>query len=173
MARPPVTRRPSRWWYLVFSVLVGGAVLHFLSGPSAIPYSEFVRLAEANQLTGVVVIGETSIRGTITKENGSEYDFETLRPPEADVVPLLQGKVDYTGAGDEGLSNYLLLLAIPVLLVIFFLVLVLRSRGGTPVSAIPFGRHKAKVVAERDTMVSFEDVAGIDEAVEEVREVVE
>ena len=173
MERPSVARKPSRWWYLVFSLIVGGVVLHFLSGPSRIPYSEFVRLAEANQLTGVVVIGEQSVRGTLTREDGSKHDFETLRPPKADVVPLLQGKVDYTGAGNEGLSIYLLLLAIPVLLVIFLLLFVLRSRGGTPVSALPFGRHKAKVVAERDTMVSFGDVAGIDEAVEEVREIVE
>ena len=104
MERPSVARKPSRWWYLVFSLIVGGVVLHFLSGPSRIPYSEFVRLAEANQLTGVVVIGEQSVRGTLTKEDGSKHDFETLRPPKADVVPLLQGKVDYTGAGNEGLS---------------------------------------------------------------------
>ncbi len=167
-------KRPSRWWYLVFGLVVASALAYVLrDGPKHIPFSEFVGLAERNELTGTLVIGEHRVRGRAVSENG-DWNFETFAPPGVDVVALVQGKTPYTGAGLEGSANWLPLLLAGALLVLVIVVLVAaRTRGNAAVSAMPFSKHGAKVLTERDTMVTFSDVAGVDEAVEEVREIVD
>jgi cell division protease FtsH len=81
--------------------------------------------------------------------------------------------VDYTGAGGNELVQWLPWLLIPLVLVFLFWIIVLRGQGGASFSALHFGRHRARIHAETDTLVTFADVAGVDEAVEEVKEVVE
>jgi len=170
-ARP---RRPTRWWYAVFALVIGGiAVAIWGGGQRRIDYSEFTRLVEAGKIAGVVQVGETRVRGTLL-EGKKEVAFETRPPPETNVAAFLaERRVEYTGAGGTDLSRYLPWLLVPVLLIVLFWLFAIRGQGGANLSALQFGRHRARIHAEKDTQITFADVAGVDEAVEEVREIVE
>ncbi len=167
-------RRPTRWWYAVFVVLIGGiAAVMWSGGERPIDYSEFVRVVEGGKITGVVQVSETRVRGTML-EGGKEVAFGTRPPPQTNVAAFLaERKVEYTGAGGADLSRYLPWLLVPVLLIAVFWLFAMRGQGGANLSALQFGRHRARIHAETDTQVTFADVAGVDEAVEEVREIVE
>ncbi len=167
-------RRPARWWYAVFVLLVGGiAAVIWSGGERRIPYSEFERLVQERKITGVVKVGETRVRGTML-EGKTEVAFETLPPPETKVAALLsEAKVEYTGAGTTDIWRYLPWLVVPLVVLALFWAFAMRGQGGANLSALQFGRHRARIHAEKDTLVTFKDVAGVDEAVEEVREIVE
>ncbi|MGH7162535.1 MAG: ATP-dependent zinc metalloprotease FtsH, partial [Planctomycetota bacterium] len=171
--RPPrPSGRPSRWWYAVFALLLVAFALHRFAGERRdVPFSDFLVLVQEGRISGPVAVGERSVTGMM-REDGKEVAFESLRPPGFDVIPSLQGKVPFSGAPESDLGTLLPVLLVPVaLLAIFWLVV--RGRDGATLSALHFGRHRARIHAEKDTRVTFRDVAGIDEAVEEVREIVE
>ncbi len=170
-ARP---RRPTRWWYAVFVLVIGGiAAAIWGGGQRRIDYSEFTRLVEAGKIAGVVQVGETRVKGTML-EGKKEVAFETRPPPETNVAAFLaEKKVEHTGAGGSDLSRYLPWLLVPVLLIALFWLFAIRGQSGANLSALQFGRHRARIHAEKDTQITFGDVAGVDEAVEEVREIVE
>jgi cell division protease FtsH len=158
-----------------FGLLVAGAVLWRVSarGPDRIAFSEFRRLLEQGRVAGTVQVGESVVRGQ-RAEGGA---FETVPLPGAELQPLLEGRVEYTGLDEAGpLGTWAWLLVIPVGILFalwLFSLLPLRGRDGASLSALQFGRHRARVHAEKDTRVTFADVAGVDEAVEEVKEIVE
>ncbi|MHC4816468.1 MAG: ATP-dependent zinc metalloprotease FtsH [Planctomycetota bacterium] len=167
--KPP---RPSRWWYLVFLLVAGGVVYALLSGEErTIDFSEFRRMLAQGRIVGTVSVGEHVVRGTLT-EGENTVPFRTVPPPNTELTALLQDKVDYTGAGGSEIFRWLPWLLIPIFALVLFWLFALRRQGGAHLSALQFGRHRARIHAEQDTRVRFADVAGVDEAVEEVREVV-
>jgi cell division protease FtsH len=165
-------RHPSRWWYLVFILLLTGLVYALWTDRERdIPFSEFRRLLQQGRITGTVQVGESAVRGSL-QEGEATVPFKTVPPPNADLVPLLEGKVEYTGAPSAQLVRWLPWLLVPVLVLFVIWLIAVRSQGSAHLSALQFGRHRARILAEQDTMVTFADVAGVDEAVEEVQEVV-
>ena len=158
---------------MVFSLGLLGLGWHLFSAPSArtITFSRFKEHVAAGEVTGTVEIGERSVRGNL--KDGTR--FGTIPPPRTEVAPLLDGKVTYTGTADGSPGRGLWLVMATVVLVFFFWLasLLWRSRGGSSLSALRFGRSRVRILAEKDTLVRFADVAGIEEAVEEVKEVVE
>jgi len=156
----------------VFAVAAAGVVafLWLRSPAERIDYSEFVRLVEQDRITGTVRVGHDRIRG----ERRDGDAFETVPPPGVEVGPLLEGKIEYTGVPETNIVAWLPWLLVPLVLLIVVWLATLRPQGGSSsFSALSFGRHRARIHAEHDTRRTFEDVAGVDEAVEEVREVVE
>jgi cell division protease FtsH len=101
-------------------------------------------------------------------------DLRANRDPEEQrLAELLEkNKVEYSIAGPpNALYQYLPLLLMTGLLVMLFIFMIRRMGGaGSPMA---FGRSRGKLFAQEDIEITFEDVAGIDEAVEELREVVE
>ncbi|MFQ5845909.1 MAG: AAA family ATPase, partial [Planctomycetota bacterium] len=174
---PAPRRRPSRWWYVLFAVVVVAFGLVLLrEDRRSILYSEFLGGLAQGRVSGPVIVGEHTVSGYLRQAGGERVAFVTAPPPGTDVVPLLQqAKVeDYTGSGEAGWNDVLPLMAGSLVLLGLFALLMMRSRGaGTIVSPMPFIRHRARFHSEKDTMITFKDVAGVDEAVEEVREVVE
>src|SRR5262249_49822844 len=158
-------------------------------------YHEFIQSLKAagdnpNVTFRKVQIDRNDIRGEIlTTDQVSDGDqnvaqpqvvtFVTHRPAlddDRELAALLnKASVDYQGAKEEsaykvfttGLISVLLLLALGVGLIFVFL----RMSGGS--SPLTFGRSKHKLYAQRDMAITFQDVAGIDEAVAELREVVD
>ena len=108
--------------------------------------------------------------GEVEKQVGLRVD----RLPEDQQLPdLLRDKgLDWRVAGQPNpLLSYVPLLLMTALLVMLFIFMIRRMGGaGSPMA---FGRSRGKLYAQEDIEVTFEDVAGIDEAVEELREVVE
>jgi len=166
-------RRPSAWWYLAFAIVVaGGIYLMWGEPPRSIEFSEFERLARQGRLVGTVRVGENAVRGAF-REGERTVAFETTPPPRAEVVALLEGKAEYTGLAGNELTRWLPWLVVPLLVLVVFWIFALRGQSGASLSALQFGRHRARIHAETDTMLTFGDVAGVDEAVEEVSEIVE
>lgn len=125
------------------------------------------------EITGMV---DREILGTDSK-GPVEKKFHTYKSPsdrlEADLVAKLQAaNIDWTN--DSGANFFKaygpLLLMTGLLLLLFFFMM--RRLGGAG-SPMQFGRSRGKLYAQEDLGVSFDDVAGIDEAVEEVREIVD
>jgi cell division protease FtsH len=170
-----VPGRPTAiWWVLGALLLLALAQVYFLS-PSGrqIPYSEFKGLLRSGQVVEVAV-GETTIRGQLKTTDGNPAAFTTTRIDDTKLLEELdQHGVKYQG---EVVSRWLpevLSWLVPVLLIIALWTFFFRRIGGAEGGVMSFARSKAKIYAEDDVKVSFADVAGVDEAAQELREVVE
>jgi cell division protease FtsH len=165
--RPPV---PFIVLYLIGTALAIGSLL--LLPPSSvktIPYSEFRQMVRANQVAEVVV-EPNAIQGT-AKADGHAFQTTRIEDPRL-LEELDQHGVKFTGETASpwwrSIGDWLIPMLAVVLLWAFVLGRMNPGRG-----AIAFEHSRAKIYAEDDVKVSFADVAGIDEATEELREVVE
>lgn len=168
---PP--RPTALWWVLgaLFILAIGQAYLLTPSGRQ-IPYSEFKQLVRTDQVAEVTV-GDTTIRGLLKKADGAR-NFTTTRIDDPKLVEDLEAhSVKYSG---EVVSRWLpevLGWVVPILLLVALWSFFFRRIGGAEGGVMSFARSKAKIYAEDDVKVSFADVAGVDEAEEELREIVE
>lgn len=164
-------------WLIILGVLI--LIFSNISDrnkPTAMNYSEFVAAVNAGQIKQVTIDGER-INGE--KVNGSE--FESIRPAVQDpeLMPsLIKNNVVVEGTAPQrqGLLMQLLIASFPVLLIILLFMFFMRNMGGGaggkngPMS---FGKSKAKMLSEDQIKVTFADVAGCDEAKQEVVEIVD
>ena len=164
-------------WLFIIGVLV--VVFSNFSGQSKtdnLNYSQFVAAVEAKQVKQVTIDGER-IQGV--KANGTA--FETIRPDIFDpqfVPKLIENGVEVQGTAPhrQGLLMQLLIASFPILLIILLFMFFMRNMGGGaggkggPMS---FGKSKAKMLPEDQIKVNFGDVAGCDEAKQEVVEIVD
>ena len=166
---------------ILWLVILGVLILIFSNvssneKPTAMNYSEFVAAVNAGQIKQVTIDGER-IHGQ--KSNGSE--FESIRPAVQDpeLMPnLIKNNVvvEGTAPARQGLLMQLLIASFPVLLIILLFMFFMRNMGGGaggkngPMS---FGKSKAKMLSEDQIKVTFADVAGCDEAKQEVVEIVD
>ncbi|MBM3772622.1 MAG: ATP-dependent zinc metalloprotease FtsH [Acidimicrobiia bacterium] len=178
--RGPATPRPgmSLWYALGFLLLLGLVQMYYL-GPVGrpLPYSEFKTLLRDGRVAEVVV-GEQTIRGTLkdaaTGSQGQSKQFTTHRIEDPKLVEELESRqVKYSGEMVNRwlpeLLGWLLPLAFFVAIWGFFF----RRMGGAEGGVMSFARSRAKVFADDEVKVRFADVAGVDEAREELKEIVE
>ena len=137
-------------------------------------YSDFRAQVEAGQVQSVEIAPDR-ITGTLKNED----TFSTVPvTSDTELTQLLQdNNVTYSGKLPEQQSVWLIILAqsLPFLLILGIAIFALRQmqKGGGAGGAMGFGKSKAKLLTERQGKVTFEDVAGIDEAREELEEIVE
>jgi len=164
-------------WYVVLAVL-GVVLLRDLWVQSReiepIPYSQFEQYLDRG-LVRDVVVGRDFIRGTFTAPQNGKSAFVATRVDPGLTERLKTAGVQFTGAVENTWFTTLLSWVVPAL--VFFAVWILLIRrfaehqgfGGL----MSIGKSKAKIYVEKNTKVSFDDVAGVDEAKEELREIVE
>ena len=175
-------RRPrpvfSIWYVLGLLLLLAVAQAWFIgTGARSLPYSEFKSLVRANQVAEVTV-GDQTIAGKLKEPKGEGRQrsdiFVTTRIEDPKLVEDLEAhQVKYTG---EVVSRWLpevLSWVIPLLLLVALWSFFFRRIGGAEGGVMSFARSRAKIYAEDDVKVSFADVAGVDEAEDELREIVE
>lgn len=160
--------------FAIFGIFLLQDLLQQINSVEEVPYSQFVELTENGQVTDLV-IGSESITGTYIVPTGGKTAFVTRRV-EPDLAVLLQRTgVSYTGAVENTWVETLASWFLPVLLFfalwMFFIRRIMNRQGFGGAMAI--GENKAKVYVETDTKVTFEDVAGVEEAKEELRELIE
>ncbi|MGQ0736524.1 MAG: ATP-dependent zinc metalloprotease FtsH [Acidobacteriota bacterium] len=168
---PPA--RPIAVWWVLGSLIVLALAQAFLLAPGGrqIPYSEFKGLLRGGQVAEVTV-GDSSIRGTLKTDGGGRFSTTRIDDPKL-VEELDQRGVKYEG---EVVSRWLpeiLSWLVPVLLLVALWTFFFRRIGGAEGGVMSFARSKAKIYSEDDVKVSFADVAGVDEAAQELREIVE
>jgi cell division protease FtsH len=172
--RPATPRPTALWWFLGVLLLLGiGQALFLTPGGRQIPYSEFKGMVRGGQVAEVAV-GDTHIRGVLKTAEQGQGAFSTTRIEDPKLLEELeQAGVKYSG---EVVSRWLpevLGWVVPILLLIGLWTFFFRRIGGAEGGVMSFARSKAKIYSEDDVKVSFQDVAGVDEAAQELREIVE
>jgi cell division protease FtsH len=164
-------------WYVI-AALVGVVVLQQLWAQSqqvdVLPYSTYLDDLKAGKIAEVRVSGNY-IEGDFKQPENGKQRFVTNRVPPDIADQLEHYGVRFAGTVQSTLLTDLLSWVLPTLLffgVWWFLIRRMAGQGGGVGGFMAIGRSKAKVYVETDTKVSFDDVAGVDEAKEELKEIV-
>ena len=139
------------------------------SSSISVSYSDFLNMVESGSITQVTIQGD-NISGM-----SARGPFKTFAPKDPDLIKLMRGKdvkISVKPAEDSSLFH-MFLSWFPMLLLIgvwIFFMQRMQGGGGNPLS---FGKSKARLMSDAQDKVTFDDVAGIDEAKEELGEIVE
>jgi cell division protease FtsH len=178
------------FWYFIIAMIALLAVESFFFAPHAetLSYSEFKALLKAGKVSNLT-LGERDISGQFQTEGlqgllpeerakklkalgEGEHRFITTRVEDPALIETLeQMKVQYAGKVETTWMVTLLSWMIPALLFLGLWAFFLRRMGAAS-GVMEIGKSKAKVYMEKETKVTFDDVAGIDEAKTELMEVV-
>ncbi|QSP96414.1 ATP-dependent zinc metalloprotease FtsH [Marinobacter salinisoli] len=138
-------------------------------------YSQFVEMVQEGRVTSVTIDG-LDIQGRL----GDGSQFQTIRPQVADnklMDDLLANNVEVVGKEPErqSLWTQLLVAAFPILIIIALFAFFMRQMqgGGGGKGPMSFGKSKARLMSEDQIKTTFTDVAGVDEAKEDVKELVD
>ena len=164
-------------WLIIAAVLV--TVMNNFSStkePDTLNYSQFLDLVESRQVERVTVDGYI-----ITGRERSGESFKTVRPAIQDnglIGDLLDNDVIIEGKQPEQQSIWtqLLIASFPILIIIAIFMFFMRQMqggGGGRGGPMSFGKSKARMLTEDQVKTTFSDVAGCDEAKEDVQELVE
>ncbi len=159
-------------WYFVLAVILFSYLqpILFSSKTETVSYSQFKQYVDQG-IAGELIIGPENIKGTLA--GSPERAFVTVRVDDPGLVKELdERKISYSGRHENRFLTSLLSWVLP--LGIFFLIWrFAMKKMGTGMGVMSFSKSKARIFAETDIKISFADVAGIDEAREELEEVVE
>ena len=149
--------------------------LQTLLSPQArqIPYSEF-RDMLAKGWVQQVVLSDTLIRGTLKSEHAADQkNFVTVRVTDDQLVPELQKQgVLYEGQYESPVLNAIVSWVLPAIVFVGIWALAMR-RMGPGAGVMAFTKSRARIYAEKETGITFQDVAGQDEAKEELQEIIQ
>ncbi|HEX9122791.1 MAG TPA: ATP-dependent zinc metalloprotease FtsH [Actinomycetota bacterium] len=175
----PRRLRTSPWvWVIGFLLLL--VLFNYLAAPRPTPldYSDFLQKVEQGDIVGTVNISQTSVSGTY-KEGSTNVDFTSEIPPilqgTTQLTELLQSSnVRFTGVQPNAWSSFLVGWIVPLLLFgLLWFFLIRRMSGAQSSAALNLGRNRVKIYDRKEMKTTFADVAGVDEAVEELREIVD
>ena len=164
-------------WYLLLPLLalLIGFSLMFEQRGQQIPYSEFKRLVAAGEVEDLAISSQTVQGKIVDPEKPSEEGkaFYTIRVEDPGLVKELEERgISFVGTLETSWLRNLLIWMLPLFLV-FLLLRIFYQRMGPPQGLLSVGRSKAKLYVQDETKTTFDDVAGVDEAKEELQEVVE
>jgi cell division protease FtsH len=175
----------------IWVIIIGAALLlaHFYSGTSerteTIKYSDFEEILENDNVRSImVIVGEQTIVGEthrpvqLLRGSGKEFTrFETVMPSqiESDAIKEWTArKIEVTAKRPSNSWTLFLWQSPWLILIILYFIFARRLQGGGGNRGIfSFGKSRAKLVTEDKTKVTFADVAGADEAKQELEEIIE
>jgi len=158
-------------WLVICLVMI--MVFNVFNAPQTakneISFSNFIDMVDSGQISEVTIQGR-NISGT----NGST-DFKTYTPEDPTLIKLLRDKgirISAKPADESPLWQSILISWFPMLLLIGVWVFFMRQMQGGGGKAMSFGKSRAKLLTEDQKKVTFKDVAGIEEAKEELEEII-
>jgi len=163
------------FWVVLFLLIL--ALFNLFSGgqstmnSQSLGYSEFVRAVEAGDVQSVTLDGER-----VLMRGRDGQDYVTIIPDDTNVVDtLIENNVSVVAEAQEqsGLSSIIMTFLPFLLLIGVWIYFMNRMQGGGRGGAMGFGKSRAKLLTEKQGRITFDDVAGIDEAKEELEEIVE
>jgi len=165
------------FWYFLIALLIFSLIQDYIVArkTDVIPYSEFKHYVIEDKVKSLL-LKQDEITGILTEDSKGLKDirFVTVRVDDPELVKLLDAKkISYTGYYE---SKWLATIFSWILPLVFFILIwrfFLGRMGGGPQGVLSVGKARAKIYAEREVGVTFKDVAGIDEAKQELEEIVE
>ena len=163
------------FWVVLFLLIL--ALFQMFNGSTttmssrSISYSDFIQKVDAGDVQSVVLDGE---RVTLRTKDGTS--FLAIKPTGEEVADRLIGKGVEVRVEPQEQSGVMSLISIwlPFIVLIgVWIFFMNRMQGGGRGGAMGFGKSRAKLLTEKHGRVTFDDVAGIDEAKEELEEIVE
>ncbi len=166
-------------WVVIAAVLL--TVFNNLRGTQArnpvVDYSTFIEQAKAGRVESITIDGQ-AVHGTYTDQ--SRFDSVLPAVTDIDLIPtLLDNNVRVVGTEPErqGFLTQLFLAVLPILIIMavfmFFMRQMQGGAGGGRGGPMTFGKSRARLLTEDQVKTTFQDVAGCDEAKEEVKEIVD
>jgi len=164
------------FWYVILAmllVLLAQSLWEQSRRVETISYSKFQTLLQDGGLEEISV-SDTHIRGKLRSTSDGHEFIETVRIEPEFAKDLAANDVEFSGVIESDWTAQILSWLLPVLLFVgiwFFVVRRIADQQGMG-GLMSIGKSKAKVYVEKDTHVTFDDVAGVDEAKEELEEIV-
>jgi cell division protease FtsH len=165
-------------WYVILAIWAVILVHDFIQALQKIeelPYSEFKTLV-ANDKVAEVAVSTQTLTGKLKPEGDSQEQkrFSTVRVEDPDLVrDLNQHGVKFAGVIETTFWRDLLSWILPALIFLGIWFFIFRRLGQAQGGFMQVGQSKAKIYMEKEVKVTFADVAGVDEAKDELREVIE
>jgi len=165
-------------WLVIFVAII--ALYQLVHTPRSnyieIPYSEFIKNVDKGDIKDVE-FRDDEIRGEYTAAQSVEgsQGFKTYGPGSDELIKKLEKNgitFKFTAKKDSSLTSMLFSWA-PLILLIVIMVFFMRQLQAGGTKAMSFGKNRARMLDENQNKITFKDVAGIDEAKEEVQEIVE
>ncbi|MFP6572233.1 MAG: ATP-dependent zinc metalloprotease FtsH, partial [Vicinamibacterales bacterium] len=160
------------WMVLVVAVvLIWNFSTQFQTGDNAVSFSEFVRMVDAGQVENVTLTGNE-----VTGSTTSGESFRTFAPPQYEglVNKLVERDVAVSAREATGSPWATLLYTwAPILLILGFWIFFMRQVQSGGNKALSFGKSRAKLSSSTQKKATFKDVAGVDEAKEELLEIID
>ncbi|MBK9946701.1 MAG: ATP-dependent zinc metalloprotease FtsH [Nitrospira sp.] len=165
-------------WYVLLAMMAVVLVhdlIHTFNKVEELPYSEFKKLVADGKIAEVSVANHV-LTGKLKPDGESkeQKSFATVRVEDPDLVrELNQHGVTFTGVIESTFWRDVLSWVVPVALFVGIWFFILKRFGQAQGGFMQVGQSKAKIYMEKDIKVTFADVAGVDEAKEELSEVIE
>ncbi len=164
-------------WLVIFVAII--ALYQLVHTPrigyKEIPYSEFLANLDSGEIKDLEFKGEEINGQYVESTEDAVKSFKTVGPANDQLIKTLEEKgITFKFDSDkEGSLTSILLNWAPLLLLVVIMVFFMRQLQAGGSKAMSFGKNKARMLSENQNKTTFKDVAGIDEAKEEVQEIVD
>ncbi|MBD3308626.1 ATP-dependent zinc metalloprotease FtsH [candidate division KSB3 bacterium] len=162
-------------WAILIAIVAGVLFYHVLTAQDeTMLYSDFKQYLREGKVQRVF-LGESLITGELKRADASAepMTFTTVKIDDPDLVSELEAQgVQYSGKQSQTWISDLISWGIPIILLVVMFILIFK-RIGPGSSVMSFGKSRAKFYEEDEMKVTFDDVAGIDEAKEELIEIID
>jgi cell division protease FtsH len=141
------------------------------SSPNQLSYSRFLHMVEQGDVSNVTIQGDKISFGTTQGQS-----YKTFAPKDLELIKILRTRgIEITAKPDESSPWYMTILVswFPMLLLIAVWIFFMRQMQVGGGKALSFGKSRARLVSDERNKVTFTDVAGIEEAKEELQEIIE
>jgi cell division protease FtsH len=169
---------PNQGIWLVIAVAVALWLVGIYLTPAVqveqIPYSEFKTMLREGRFQDVI-LAPAAVRGTLKAEPGkAAKTYQAVKVDDPELVRELDARgIRYRGEAESRWGGFLLSWVLPLGLLLLFWRVLMNRMGGAQGSLFSVGQSKAKLYVDSDTGVTFDDVAGVDEAKDELREIID